>query len=238
MDQLLFDRILAKRLPDREVDSHTWLLLDLLFYLANLWANPRLSCYDLAVLGGLDAFLFLAKDERQKLQLFHNLPKLFLLHLRSPPLLNLLALGLVALHVSQQLRANKSVLFFAGVTLFVFFAALGTTKIIALSFVTGIMASYLYLWEAIEPNSKTLAADENNLKAVEDNSTQDENQFKDQAIAQEIVSKLKKLKVAMIIEQERHKKSGQHKKEKENPKQQQRRGNNMRRGRSVLAGYG
>ena len=235
MDQLV-DRILAKRLPDREVDSHTWLLLDLLFYLCNLWANPRLGCYEVAVLGLLDGFLFISKDERQKLLMFHNLPKLFVLHLRSPLLLNLLALGLVAVHVWQHLRSNRSVLFFAAVTVFIFFASLGTTKIIALSFVTGIMASYMYLWETIEPNWKGLAADENNLKAVEDTSTQDENQFKDQAIAQEIVSKLKKLKVAMIIEQERHKKSGQLKKEKEKPKQQ-RKGNNMRRGRSVVAGH-
>ena len=44
----------------------------------------------IADLGLLDAFLFISKDERQKLLMFHNLPKLFVLHLRSPLLLNLL----------------------------------------------------------------------------------------------------------------------------------------------------
>ena len=194
------NKLLASDSDDRRLDTPTWLLLDLLYYLLNIGFNGYASMYEICMLGLLDAFLYWTKDEKDKLRIFHSLPKVFLVHLRNPILLTLLAFGLLLLHAWQHLRANKSVVFFMAISLAVFFASFGVTKIVALSFVTGIMASYMYLWESIEPMP---AKDESAAKFDQITQHNDDPHMKDQAIAQDLVSKLKRLKVAMIYEQEK-----------------------------------
>jgi hypothetical protein len=197
------DRLFRSDLGDRPADIDLWVLLDLVFYLMYIWLDKRASIFEIVTLGALDVFLYLTKDDRDKLKVFHSLPRIFLLHLKNNPILTILNLLTIGLHSWMHIRSNKSVVFFLAITLSIYCSSLGITKIIALSFVTGIMASYMYLWETIEPVPQR---DEETLK-FEQLSNNDDPFIKDQAIAQDLVSKLKRLKVAMIMEKERIRKT-------------------------------
>ena len=228
------DRLLSKRSQDRELDVHIWVLLDFLHCLLYLTYCSTIEKYEILVLGLLDIFLFTSKDDRQKVVLFHNSPKIYFLHLKNPILLTSFTTLCVLLHLCQHLRTSKAALFIMGVNLSVYISSYGITKIISLSFVTAIMASYMYLWEFLEPNQ---ASFEDLFIKPDDDSTEDDNQFKDQAIAQDLVGRLKKLKVAMIIQQEREKKNGHMKKERESRDSGTRRKDNskrVRRAKSVI----
>jgi hypothetical protein len=194
------NKLLASDSEDRKLYTSIWVLLDLLYYILNLAFNEKASIYETCILGLLDMFLYWTKDEKDKLRTFHSLPKVFLVHLRNPVLLTAIAIALFGLHAWQQLKASRSVVFFAVIALAVFLASFGVSKIVALAFVTGIMASYMYLWESIEPQAPKEEPQVNFDQLTQHN---DDPHMKDQAIAQDLVSKLKRLKVAIIYEQEK-----------------------------------
>ena len=201
LDTLLTD----KELPDgRPSNISLWLLLGLLVYLLHLLQDKRASFYEIIIVAVLDLSLLASRDEKDRLGLFHSLPRVFLIHPKNHIFLTIISLSTIILHCIWQGKRDRSIAFFLAITLAIFAASFGTTKIIALSFVTGIMASYMYLWEVIEPippqhEEETIRFDQL--------STNDDPHVKDQAIAQGLVSKLKRLKAAMIIEQEKNKKS-------------------------------
>ena len=200
------ERLLASELEDRHLDVPIWTLLDCLYYAMNLHMNQKASLYEILMLAALDYFLQTTKDEKNKVKVFHNLPKVFLIHIGNPLVLTIMAIAMVALHCWQHLRLNKSVVFFLAITLSIFLSSFGVTKIIALSFVTGIMASYMYLWESIDPVTQK---DEEFIKFDQLTQHNEDPHMKDQAIAQDLVSKLKRLKKAMIYKSEKDRKHAQ-----------------------------
>lgn len=205
----VLDRLFSKEPSNGRGDLPLWLCLDALYYLAQLYLNQKASAYELVILALLDVFLYAAKDDKEKLQAFHNLPKVFLLHLQEKAILNLLTMALVGLHTFLQMGSNKSVVFFLAITLAIFLSSFGTTRVVGVSFVTGIMASYMYLWESLEPPAQpsTFREDTDSPLKLDQMSVPEDVHVKDHAIAQDLVTKLKRLKVAMIIEQEKSRKS-------------------------------
>ena len=187
-------------LLDQHTSLQTWLLADALFYTLNILLNKHASAYEAIILGMLDVFLFVAKDDREKLRIFHTLPKLFLLHLRAHPLLTLLTAFFVVVHLLQHRKARSIVVLFAAITLAIFGASFGVSKIICLGLFCGVLAAYMHLWETTEippPQEETNPVPE---------LCKDDPLMKDQTIAQDLVSKLKRLKAATIIDQEKTRK--------------------------------
>lgn len=178
------------------------ILLDLVYYIANAWLNSRCSAYEIVIFASLDIFLLTAKDERDKLQMFHSLPKVFLLHLKNPFILTMFTVTMLVLHYLKHEQAGSSIIFFLAITLSIFAASFGITKITAVSFIVGISAAYMYIWENVEPPARRLD-DESEYR---DSEQQDDQMQKDHAIAQDLVSKLKRLKVAMIMDKEKSRK--------------------------------
>lgn len=178
-----------------------WLLADLLFYIANALLSQRCSTYEIVIFACLDVFLLLAKDEKDKLRLFHGLPKVFMLHWKNSVFLTAFSITTIAAQCLQS-SAPTSVGLFLVITTSIFAASLGVTRITAASFMVGIAAAYMYIWESVEPHHKK--AEE--VPEDSDPDQNDDQMLKDHAIAQDLVSKLKRLKVAMIMDKEKSRK--------------------------------
>lgn len=128
-----------------------WVLLDLLFYCMHLYWPNQSSSYEVLILCVLDVSLYMLSDGLDRVAVFHNLPKVYLLHIRNPLVLTIACISLLVLHVLVNQNSAKIHLFFMKVSLAVFLSSFGVSKIVALSFVTGVMASYIYLWDQVEP---------------------------------------------------------------------------------------
>jgi hypothetical protein len=190
---------------DMQTNMHTWIMADVLFYTFNILLNKNTSTYEVMILAMLDIFLFVAKDDKDKLKIFHSLPKLFLLHIRNNPVLTLMTTFFLAVHLIQHKKSSSVITLFTAITLAIFGASFGISRIVSCGLLTGVMAAYMYIWE----NSDTLPPVQPEAPVIQPSSPDlptDDHMVKDQAIAQDLVSKLKKLKAALIIEMENTKK--------------------------------
>jgi hypothetical protein len=183
------------------VYKQLWLIADLVFYTANALLSQRSSTYEILIFACLDVFLLLAKDEKDKLRLFHGLPKVFLLHWKNNLLLTAFSVLVLVLQGLQS-ETPALICFFLAITGSIFAASTGVTRITAASFVVGIAAAYMYIWENVEPAVKKPEED----SSENDGDPNDDQVLKDHAIAQDLVSKLKRLKVAMIMDKEKSRK--------------------------------
>lgn len=199
------DGFFARELPDRVVDVHFPVLADVMFYLLHLITENRFSTTEVLMFAVADILLYLWRDHMDRLETFHNLPKLFLLDIKGNKFLTLLGLIMSGLHVFLSAQRSKTILFFLGVALSLMIASNGTTKVIALSFITWIMASYMYMWETLEPPAFVKEEQIVDFQPIENKQSED-GIIKNQAIAQRLVSKLKRLKMSMILEEEHSKK--------------------------------
>ena len=187
---------------DTEKNPQFWVLVDVLFYTICQLQCSHMSRYEIMILFLLDIFLFVVKDEQDKLRIFHSLPKIFTLHLRGHPLIILGVAASIAAHLLQHRKQTKSILFFLSVTTAVFFASFGVGVVLAAALEIGVVAAYMYMWETtyIAP-PKT----DDDLK-IEQLLKKEDVIMRDHAIAQDLVTKLKKLKVALNREKDNLKK--------------------------------
>jgi len=187
---------------DAEKNPQFWVLVDVLFYTVCQLQCSHMSRYEIVILLLLDLFLFVVKDEQDKLKIFHHLPKVFTLHLRGHPVIIIGVVAALAAHFVQHHRQTKSILFFLSVTCAVFFASFGAGVVLMAALEIGIVAAYMYMWETtyIAP-PKT----DDDLK-IEQLLQKEDTIMRDHAIAQDLVTKLKKLRVALTHEKDNLKK--------------------------------
>ena len=155
----------AIKLLDKEGHLYFWVAVDVCLYALSMLLNSRTSVYENFILGSLDVFLLLAKD---KVRIFHSLPKLFLLHVDNNVCMQLLAVGLYVLHVWQHRRLANSIMFFTSVTLAVLFSSFGASKVLSAGLATGVMAAYAYNWESAEVVSQKEEEEDDNDSKTED----------------------------------------------------------------------
>lgn len=196
---------LARELPDRAVNVHLPVLVDVMFYLLHLVLQNSFSFQEIIAFALADIFLYVYRDHSDRLEAFHNLPKLFVLDFRGSTPLTVVGLIIIAFHVLLEARKAKTIFFFLGVALSLLLASHGTKKVIALSFIIWIMASYMYMWETLEPPAPPKEEPVVDFQPIENKQSED-GIIKNQAIAQRLVSKLKRLKMAMVLEEEHSKK--------------------------------
>lgn len=178
----------------------TTTLLDVIFYLTSLRAQEPASLYELAILFLLDTFIKTGQDETGRMKMFYHLPKVFLMHPGKNPLAFVISLGLMLLHVREVWPLKSIYVFFLSIAAGVSISSNGITRMLALGLVAFIMASYMYIWEVDQLTPAKIKP----AKPLSENDGNPEHE-KDNAIAEDLITKLKKLKVALIIENERPK---------------------------------
>lgn len=200
-------QMLKIRLPLGLTETHVFIVADLLFYLLQAVLSKQASRYEISILAALEIFLLLGKDEKDKLSVFHSLPKVLIFDLHSNVLMVLLLLAFLGVQYVQEWNSRGVLTFFLAITVGVYAASFGVSKVLALGTFLLISFLYIYGWESLEAEQMRSKAEA--FGGVEDEQMMHQERdsiLKDQAIAQELVAKLKRLKVAMIYENERNKK--------------------------------
>ena len=188
---------------DIEKNYAVWILVDILFYTLSLLLSTHITRYETCILMCLDLFLLVVKDEYDKLKIFHSLPKVFVLHVKGNPFIVVMSVVLILSHLRQQHKSYKSILFFLAITCGVYFASFGISKMYAASFGVSVIAAFVYMWETATFTAIPRLDDDLRFEQL---LKKEDIVMKDHAIAQDLVAKLKKLKVALSIEKERNKK--------------------------------
>lgn len=174
--------------------------LDVAFYLLHLTTHKPASVYDLAILLLLDSYIKAGHDKTGRMKMFYHLPKVFLMSPGQSLVGFVFALALIASHVREIWPLKNTYIFFLSITAGVSISSTGITRMLALGLVAFIMASYMYIWEA----DQLALTPSKPAEQLSESDVNEETQ-KDNAIAENLITKLKKLKVALIIENERPK---------------------------------
>ena len=199
--------LLKTKTPFGLNETHVFIAADMVFYTLQALLNKNTSRYEIFILASLEVFLLLGKDEKDKLSVFHSLPKVLLIDLHSNILLVLLLLLFLGLQYIQEWNNRGVLTFFLAVTGGVYAVSFGASRVLALGIFLLICLLYMYGWESAE--AEHWRSRNEAFGGVEDEQlmhNERDSILKDQAIAQELVAKLKRLKVAMIYEHEKNKK--------------------------------
>jgi hypothetical protein len=170
------------------------IVFDSLFYFQHIRTRQLADCYDIAILAILDYFICYHMQKNDKLKLFYNIPKIFMLSLTAPLFLNIITLFRIGLHLKSNPSNNIYFMFSAAFS--IFFSSFSGSRTLACILTTIVMTFAINVWDDISGENTYCSelgnALTSNFGTIETT----------KALASELINKLKKLKFKMLCEKE------------------------------------
>lgn len=142
-----------------------------------------------------ELFLIFHIHQSDSLELFHSIPKIFLLDFSTPILLTLTAFALIGYHI-YQFKENAKCYFILAVASAIHMARFLDSSTSSCILATIVLAFGMNLWER---TSNSPSNSRNDISSLKNSAIPPESNM---AVAEDLILKLKKLKFRMILENE------------------------------------